>query len=132
MSDAPQLTVHSSPRTPVSVSQLAAMEFKGAKDIAAMSKDERLRKIHGLVDNVRPMAVLAGELMAFDKDELIAKVAANIELHGPFLMALAHAGDDLKALQNIVMSAEMRLAVALANVEGDPGPDGGGEEAAAA
>jgi hypothetical protein len=33
-------------------------------------------------------------------------------------MALVHAAGDLKALRNIV-SSEVRLAVALANVEGD-------------
>jgi hypothetical protein len=125
------LTVHSSNRKPATVASIAAIEFGGVKEFVQMTKDERLRKIHGLLDNVRPIAMLAGELMASDKDELIAKLAPNIDMWGVFLMGLADAGDDLKMLHNIVSSAEMRLAVAFANVEGDP-PDDGGDDAEAA
>jgi hypothetical protein len=121
-----------SDRPPATVATLAAIEFEGVKDFVEMSKDERLRKIHGVLDDVRPLVVLAGELMASDKDELVPKVAANIELWGPFLMSLAAAGDDLKMLHDIVSSAELRLAVGFANVERDPTDHGGDKGSAVA
>lgn len=49
-----------------------------------------------------------------------------------FLIALAENSDTLKALRDIVSAAEARMAVALANVEGDSGPDTGGDETKAA
>ena len=46
-------------------------------------------------------------------------------------MELAHAAEDAEVLLNVLQSAEARLAVALAVVEGDEQSDDGGDGAAA-
>jgi hypothetical protein len=65
------------------------------------------------------MAVVAAEIISLNKDELIARVAEQYDVLGPCLMWLAHAGDDARVVLDIIRAAEARLAVALANVEGD-------------
>jgi hypothetical protein len=69
------------------------------------------------------MAVLAGEIMAADKPKLITMVEKAYDELGPCLMQLAHAKEDARALMEMIGSAEIRLAVALANVEGDEDKD---------
>ena len=49
----------------------------------------------------------------------------------PWLMELAHAAEDAQVLLNVLQSAEARLAVALAVVEGGEQSDDGGDGAAA-
>lgn len=72
-----------------------------------------------MIDRIRVAALVAVEFLVFDKDELIARAAADYETLGPVLMALADAADTLKGLREIVTAAELRLAIALANVEGN-------------
>jgi hypothetical protein len=115
--------------TPATIKSIAAFEFAAVKEFRNLSKVERLRNAHGLVDRVRPMAVIAGEILAVPKEELIAKVADGYEILGPCLMQLADAKDDARALMELIGSAEVRLAVALANVEGDEGDGAQGEAA---
>jgi len=65
------------------------------------------------------MAVVAAETISLNKDQLIPRVAEQYDVLGPCLMWLAHAGDDARVVLDIIRAAEARLAVALANVEGD-------------
>jgi hypothetical protein len=57
---------------------------------------------------------------------LSIRVEKNYEILGSALMALAHAREGAKAILEILASAEVRLATALANVEAeeDPRPRG--------
>ena len=57
-----------------------------------MAKVTRLKKLHGIAEDVRAMAVIASEIVAMDKAELVAKVDDKHEHFGPFLMQLARAG----------------------------------------
>jgi hypothetical protein len=117
---------------PATIGEMASVEFQGLKNSFTMRQDERLRNIDALIDDLRPMAILAVELLAFDKEELIDKVSGDYDRWGSFLIALAEASDTLKALQDIVSTAEARMSIALANVENNPGPDTGRDETEAA
>jgi hypothetical protein len=104
---------------PATTGEIASVEFQGLKDFFfTMPRDERLQNTNALIDQIRPVAFLAVELLAFDRAELIAKVSSDFDRWGPFLPALADAADGLKALQDIVGAAEARMAVALANITG--------------
>ncbi len=104
---------------PATIAQIAAMEFAAMKEYRGLTKVERLKKIHGVTDDVRALAVLSCDILAMDKSELIKKVSDKYEQFGPFLMQLAYAKDNARALLELIGTAEVRLAVALANVEGD-------------
>ena len=106
---------------PATIGEIASVEFLGLKDFFTMSKDERFRDTEALIEQIRPMAILAVELLAFDKLDLIAKVSSDYRW-GPFLTALADTVDSLKALQEIVGAAEARMTIALANIEGANDP----------
>lgn len=54
-----------------------------------------------------------------DKSELIERVSDKHEQFGPFLMQLAYAKDKARVMMELIGTAEVRLAVALANVDGD-------------
>ena len=103
------------------------MQFAAVKEFQGLSKEERIGLAHDKIELMRPYAVIAGEILAQDKDNLIATVRANHDLWGPFLMGLAEASETAQALLEILHSAECRLAVALAFVEGDDGGGNGGE-----
>jgi hypothetical protein len=112
------LTV-TNPGKPASVTEIAALEFAAVKEFRGLTKVERLKKVHGFADNVRALAVLSVEIVAKDKTELIAVVTAKYEEFGPFLMQLANARDNASLLMDLIASAETRMAVALANIEGE-------------
>jgi len=104
---------------PATHAEIAILEFAPVKEMRRLSKTARVKKSHAMVERVRPMAVLASEIISMKKAELTARVAEKYEDLGPCLMYLADAGEDAKALAGIIRMAEMRLAVALANVEPD-------------
>jgi hypothetical protein len=106
-------------RKPATVASIVPIEFEGTNVFEA-PKEERLRNTNRLIDEVRVAALVAVEFLVFDKDELITKAAADYETLGPVLMALADAADTLKDLREIVTAAELRLAIAFANVDGKP------------
>jgi hypothetical protein len=116
---------------PVTHAEVAQLEFRALKQFRNLSKTERIQKIHDTVDRIRPMAVLASELLTKEKPELIALVDEQYdEKFGPFLMQLAHATNDAKALADVIGAAEVRLAAALANIEDDEFAKKVAEEAA--
>jgi hypothetical protein len=109
--------VESPPSTPLTQERLAAFEFESVRCFRHMSKEGRHRRAHDLVDAIRPMAVLAAEVCALEKHELVKKVEEHHGEWGPFLMMLAEAGKEAGALLDLLAAAEMRMAVALAIVE---------------
>jgi hypothetical protein len=117
------------PKPPATTAQIAALEFAAIVEIAKLPKEKRIKNIHGLCDRVREVSVIAGEIVSQGKPELIQTVSARLDIFGPSLMELAEAGDAAMALVEIIRSAETRLAVVLAVVEGgdDEPPSGGGD-----
>jgi hypothetical protein len=111
---------------PVTVAQLAAFEFPAINEIAAMPKKDRQQRAHELATQVHIAAIAGLELLSMDKAKLIARVQNRYEFFGPRLMELADARQSAEALCKAIGAAEkMRLAVALAVVEGgDDDPDG--------
>jgi hypothetical protein len=107
---------------PATVAQIAAMEFEGVKPLS-LSKEKRLAQIRDLVQKVYWVTEIAGEICRLDKAELIEIVRENYDIHGPKLMMLAQAADAAKDIREVIQSAECRLAVALAVIEGDGGED---------
>lgn len=102
-----------------SVAEIAAVKFAAIKEFRGRTKMERLKRVHGIVDDVRALATVAAEIVAMNKEELIAKTSERYDQLGPLLMQLAHGRDDACLLMELIGSAETRLAVALANVEGE-------------
>jgi hypothetical protein len=60
--------------------------------------------------------------VSVSRPELIDRVEKNYEALGSALMPLAHAREEAKAILEILASAEVRLATALANVEAEEDP----------
>jgi hypothetical protein len=104
---------------PPTVSEIASVEFDALIGLVAVSRDDRLRDINALIEQIRAGTIVSFELLGFAKTELIAKASADWHQWASFLSALADTIDSLKALQEIVGAAEARMAVALANIEGD-------------
>ncbi len=124
------LTAVETPKgTPVTHASLLPMRFAAVKEFRGMSKEQCIAFAHERIESLRPVLVLAGEVLAQNKDELTAKVVANLDTWGPLLMHFAEAAKVAGALTEVLQSAEVRLVVAIAIAEGDDdgGDDGGGE-----
>lgn len=98
--------------------QIAAMQFTAQRAFRQKSKKERVELTAGLAEKVKLPAVVAVEIIAMTKRELVNHVAGDLEKWGPSLIEFAKAHDDAKALCEIIGTAEARLAVAVATVEG--------------
>src|SRR6266508_1132774 len=121
---AKRLSVIENNSPPATHASIAALQFSDVKLFRNMTQAQRLKKSHDIADAVRPVAVLAAELLAIDKAELVAKVKTEYEVLGPMLMWLAHGAENARCMMNIIKSAEARLAIALANVEPDTDAEG--------
>jgi hypothetical protein len=92
---------------------IAPIEIEAVEELAAMSKDERFKaahsKINEVVNQVRPYMVAAGEIVAPDKKALIARVSKEPEIWANVMVQMGRLNDTLKAVQNSVDAAEMRL-----------------------
>jgi hypothetical protein len=115
----PSFKVISSEHTPATIAKIAAFEFAAIHDFAAMSQEDRQRRGKEIAEQVRVMALLGLELLSMDKAAVIARVRDRYDVLSPWLMDLAHARESAEMLREIISSAECRLAVALAVVEGD-------------
>lgn len=104
-------------KQPATVKQMSTVQFTAQRDMRRHSKKERVKLTAGLADKVKLPAVVAVEIIAMTKKELVARVAGDYEKWGGSLLEFATAHDDAKALCEIIGSAEARLAVALATVE---------------
>jgi hypothetical protein len=98
--------------------ELAQIEFRALKFFRGLCQRDRIEKTNDIIDRMRSMAILGAEIAAMSKPELIAKVEKEYKTFGPFLRQLAHTTADAKAFLDVIRSAEGRLAIALANVEG--------------
>ena len=107
---------HDSPAA--TVTELAALEFGRVSDIASVTQEQRVEFLRAGATRVYQMAVLAAGFLAMDKAEAVKKVADQYDIFGPALMNFACAGNDARILLDLIKSAEVRLAVALAVVEG--------------
>jgi hypothetical protein len=96
----------------------AEIRFQPVKGIRRLPKEQRFKNSAGLVANVRPWTILASEILACSKKELIAKVEADHDAWGSFLADLDAAEDAARAINKLIGAAKARLAVALVNVEG--------------
>jgi len=111
------------------VEEMAAVGFRAEPRFANVP----LVALRAMADNIYRRAVIAAVVCSFEKDALVEFVAEHPDTVGPWLMELADAALDAHALADTIGSAEARLAVALAVVEGDDdGPDDGGGETIAA
>jgi hypothetical protein len=113
------------------VEQIAAMQFGTVARIASMPKAKRRKNLDDIAMNVRAFSLVAVEILVHDKAKLVELVDQNYDRFGPWLMELAHAAEDAQVLLNVLQSAEARLAVALAVVEGGGERDDGSDGAAA-
>lgn len=107
---------------PVTHEFMATLEFRAVKQFRGLSQQQRLRKAHNAVDYIRPLHAAAVLLMAMSKPELIAKSREDHDKMGNMLMLLLEGEKTTRAILEIMKSAQIRLASALANVE--PPDDG--------
>ncbi len=101
---------------PCPVAEIAALDFEPL--LSGLSQKQRLKRVRELVDVVGAAAV-ASEMITKSKAELIAMAQEKHEECGVSLMEFAHIKESAHMLASIIQSAELRLAVALANVEKD-------------
>jgi hypothetical protein len=102
------------------VAGIAAMEFDGVKGFARMPQEKRNANVRGLATRAYHAALVASELCARDKADVIRLVREKYDTFGPALMELAEAAGDTAALLEVIRSGESRLMVALAVIEGEP------------
>jgi hypothetical protein len=105
---------------PAPSAEIAMMEIRVLKAIRGLSKEERTKRSIAIGRSLRPMAVLAADIVALSKAELGAKVADDAALFGGFLTDLAQAKADAKALLDVVRVAESSIVAALAAVNASP------------
>ena len=55
---------------PLTDTEIAQVELRALKAIRNLSKDERLARTHELVEVVRPMTIVAGDVVAMTKPQL--------------------------------------------------------------
>jgi hypothetical protein len=102
---------------PCAVAEIAALEFE-----PLLSGLQRLRRVRELVDVVGAAAAVASEMVTMTRAELIAMAQEKHEECGASLMEFAYIKESAYMLASIIQGAELRLAVALANVEKDGCP----------
>jgi hypothetical protein len=96
--------------------EIQTMEIRVLKAIRGLSREERTRRSVAIGKRLRPMAVLAADIVAMNQAELGAKVATNSSLFDGFLTDLGEAKADAKALLEVIGVAEHCVAAALANL----------------
>jgi hypothetical protein len=100
---------------PATQAEIAAFDF-GPLHVDSIKAD-RLKAANVCSNAIHAALVISLEIAALGKDELVARVREHYEAFGPGLIQLAHAADDARRAQELIMAAETRLAVALAVVE---------------
>jgi hypothetical protein len=95
------------------IKEFASIEFQG------IPRNERMHDVDALIDQIRPIAILAVELLSLDEGRTSRQGGGRAGCL-EFLFNGAR-GDQAKAskvFKNIISAAEVRMAVALANVAG--------------
>jgi hypothetical protein len=111
---------------PVTIEQIAAIEFKPVKEFARLSEAKRDERLREMSTTVYQLAGFAMEIHTKRKDELVKVVREQYADLGSWLMTFHNAANDAKALAELIEGAEVRLLWALAVVESEPPPDDGG------
>ncbi len=128
--------VDGAPEPKMTVGELAAFEFKGVREFKGLSEKQRKRRAWIKADHIYRMAQLALTIVAMEKEELVTCVRKNYDTMAPALADFTQAGICAETIREIIISAEMRLAVALAVIDGDepndPPPGEYNDEEAAA
>jgi hypothetical protein len=115
---------------PATVEQIAAIKFKPVKQFARLSEAKRDERLRELSTTIYQAGTVAMGILTNKKEELVKVVREKHAEMGPWLMACHNAANDAKTLAAVIESAEIRLATALAIVEGEPPPDDdGGDDA---
>ena len=109
--------INNPPSNPATHSEIAALEFGAVAEFRAMSREERRDKVKKMFEGLYTVAVLSAEIVGRDKASLIQTIEENYTVWGPSLMALAGAREDVRAISDLIGSAEGRLASAMAVVE---------------
>jgi hypothetical protein len=102
---------------PCPVAEIAAFDFEPL--LSGLSQKQRLKRVRELVDVVGTAAAVASEMVTKTKTELITMAQEKHEECGASLMEFAHIKESAHMLASIIQGAELRLAIALANVEKD-------------
>jgi len=90
--------------------------------------EKQVEKISEMANQVRIFALLGLKMAAMDKEELVKRVREQYDAHGEFLLDYPKAEMAAKLLLEFITCGQVRLAIALAAVEGEPpddDPDGG-------
>jgi hypothetical protein len=103
------------------ISEIARLDFEPDHDVRAMPSAERLDSVGDIANSVRVVAMIAIDIVALTKPELIAAVHEDAEAYGPNLAWFSDAKEAAELLRDILAAAEKNLAIALANVEGCDG-----------
>ena len=100
---------------PANDTEIAQVELRALKIVRNMSKDERLARTHELVEAVRPMTLIAGDVVAMTKAQLSKDVEDKGDHFGRMRLDIAKAKDDARAIVDLLSAAEARLTIALTN-----------------
>ena len=100
---------------PATEIEIAQLEFRALKAIHNLSKDERLTRVRELVECVRPMTVIAADVVAMTKAQLSKDVEDKRDLFVRMRSDIARVKDDAKAIIDLLSAAEARLTIALNN-----------------
>jgi hypothetical protein len=105
---------------PATQAEIAAMEFEPIAAWRNVPTEDRVARHRQISSQLYQFSVIAGQIVSFEKAELVQKMRDEYDLFGPMLMQLVDAGETAKGIVELLSAAETRLAVALANVEPDP------------
>jgi uncharacterized protein YgbK (DUF1537 family) len=95
--------------------EIAQAEFRALKIIRGLSKDERFTRMDEFLGLVRPMTIVAGEIVATTKDQLTEDVEEKRDLFVQMRSDISRAKDAAKAIVDLISTAEARITVALTN-----------------
>ena len=104
---------------PATQTEIAAIEFTPLN--AGTTKAERTEACRKASHAIHEALIFSVEIGVLDKDDLVQKVRNEYEAFGSALLFFIKVLDDVRAVQEMIMAAETRLAVALAIVEPDEG-----------
>jgi hypothetical protein len=104
---------------PATRAQIAALEFGPVQGLRDLSQRERLAELAELEESLHAPVLAAGEIIALDKAELIARTREPGDATEAVVTILADATARARGLVDVLISAECRLRVALANPEAD-------------
>jgi hypothetical protein len=104
---------------PAAGAEIEMMGIRVLKAIRGLSKEERIKRSLKIGGSLRSTAVLAAEIVALSKAQVIDLVREAPDECEPLLSQFERGSADAKALLDVIGFAENWLKVAIANVEGN-------------